>query len=98
MVTRVMTITHDGEYRLPFFQNCVTIAVEDKAMKPYIELHLQGDSDKAEATNRPEPEQHLEPEHEEPRSQIHSKHLSKFLNRTAHRAIVHTGRGGVISK
>lgn len=67
-------------------------------MKPFIELHLQNDSGKAEATNRPEPEQHLEPEHEEPRPPGYSKHLSKFLNKTAHRAIAHTGRGGVISK
>lgn len=83
---------------LTFFWNCVTIAVEEQAMKQFIELHLKSDSDKATATRVSEPEQFLEAQREEPQAALHSKHLSKFLNRTAHKAIAHTGRGGVISK
>lgn len=61
-------------------------------MKPFLQLNLKSDSDTAEVINRPEPER------EESRPPIQSKHLSKFLKRTAHKAIAHTGRGGMISK
>ena len=61
-------------------------------MKPFLQLNLKSDDEKAEAISRPVPER------EEPRPPAPSKHFSKFLSRTAHKASAHIGRGGVISK
>ncbi len=58
-------------------------------MKPILQLHLQSESEKAEAEKLPR----QEPE-EEPRPLAPSKRFNKFVNRTAHKAASHTGRGG----
>jgi hypothetical protein len=58
-------------------------------MKPILQLHLQSESEKAEAAaNLPRQEP------EEPRPLAPSKRFNKFLSRTAHKAATHTGRGG----
>jgi len=57
-------------------------------MKPILQLHLQSESEKAEAQNLPKQEP------EEPRPLAPSKRFSKFVSRTAHKAATHTSRGG----
>jgi hypothetical protein len=57
-------------------------------MKPMLQLHLQSESEKAEAQNLPRQEP------EEPRSLAPSKRLNKFVNRVTHKATSHAGRGG----
>jgi hypothetical protein len=62
--------------------------LEVKAMKPMLQLHLQSESEKAQAEKLPRQEA------EEPRPLAPSKRFNKFVNRTAHKAASHVGRGG----
>jgi len=58
-------------------------------MKPILQLHLQSESEKAEAANLPRQEP------EEPRPLVApSKRFNKFVNRTAHKVATHAGRSG----
>ena len=57
-------------------------------MKPILQLHLQSESEKAEAQNLPRQEP------EEPRPPAPSKRFNKYISRTAHKAAAHAGRGG----
>ncbi len=63
-------------------------------MKPFIELHLQSDSDKAAPMNLPSQER------EETRPVIQTKRLHKMVNRAAHKAASEFGRkgSGIFSK
>jgi hypothetical protein len=57
-------------------------------MKPILQLHLQSESEKVAAQNLPRQEP------EEPKPLAPSKRFNKFVNRTAHKAASHAGRGG----
>jgi hypothetical protein len=85
----VTTITNRAAFLQPFSWNCVTIRVEEQAMKSILNLNLQSDSEKVQAASVPRPE------NEEPKPMAApSKRLSKFVNRAAHKGAVHSSRSG----
>jgi hypothetical protein len=89
-LTEVTTITKPAHFGQPFFSNCVTIWVEEQAMKSI--LNLQSDSEKGEkveAASVPRPEDEEQKTQSPP-----SKRLSKFVNRAAHKGALHSSRGG----
>jgi len=58
-------------------------------MKPFLQLNLKSDNEKAEAPNFPRQEGEEQKEPLPP-----SKRFNKFVKSTAHKAASHSGRGG----
>lgn len=66
-------------------------------MESLLQLHLQSDSEKAEAVNLPR----QEPEREEPKPLVPGKRLHQMMSRAAHKAATEfsrSGSGGIFSK
>jgi hypothetical protein len=57
-------------------------------MESILKLNLQSDREKMEASSLPTQES------EEPKPMVPSKRLNRIVNRAAHKAAIHTSRGG----